>query len=55
MKHSNYKPNSCPYDLGSKGGFQKQANLSKQKTPYDLNRAVRKNNSSCECRSESKP
>lgn len=50
MKKSVVITNSCPYDLGSKGGFQKQVDPNKQKTPYDLNRAVRKNSNSCECR-----
>ena len=50
MKNSVDRTNSCPYDLGAKGGFQKQVNPNKQKTPYDLNRAVRKNFCSCDCR-----
>jgi hypothetical protein len=37
---------SSPYDLGAKGGFKRQPATSpnyKPRTPYDLNRAVRRN------------
>jgi hypothetical protein len=37
---------SSPYDLSTKGGFKRQSassTNSKPRTPYDLNRAVRRN------------
>lgn len=46
--------NSTPYDLSTKGGFKRQVSATvssnKSRTPYDLNRAVRKNPASTDSR-----
>lgn len=53
-----YEKHSSPYDLGAKGGFKRQPATSsncKPRTPYDLNRAGRRNICSNGCRDLSRP
>jgi len=46
--------NSTPYDLSTKGGFKRQVSATvlsnKSRTPYDLNRAVRRNSAASDSR-----